>query len=101
VQGILYSLLAGVFIFLQSVFNAQASEKLGLWQTNAIVHGLGFLVSFSIFLAVRDGDLQKIGEVNKVYLLGGVFGVEKVPLSGSKLMGIGIMIVGLIIFKLK
>nr|WP_301173138.1 DMT family transporter [Brevibacillus nitrificans] len=141
-QGILYSLLAGVFICLQSVFNAQASEKLGLWQTNAIVHGLGFLVSFSIFLFVRDGEWQKIGEVNKVYLLGGVFGalivfavmkgitsigpaysvsillisqllvalvidslglfgVEKVPLNLNKVMGIGIMIAGLIIFKLK
>ncbi|KQL45871.1 hypothetical protein AN963_12645 [Brevibacillus choshinensis] len=141
-QGIFFSLLAGVFICLQSVFNAQASEKLGLWQTNAIVHGLGFFVSFSIFLVVRDGDLQKINEVNKVYLLGGVFGalivffvmkgitsigpaysisillvsqllialvidslglfgVEKVPLNLSKVMGIAVMIVGLIIFKLK
>lgn len=141
-QGILYSLLAGVFICLQSVFNSQASEKLGLWQTNAIVHGLGFLVSFSIFLFVRDGEWQKIGEVNKVYLLGGVFGalivfavmkgitsigpaysvsillisqllvaliidslglfgVEKVPMNLNKVMGIGIMIAGLIIFKLK
>lgn len=141
-QGIFYSLLAGVFICLQSVFNAQASEKLGLWQTNTIVHGLGFLVSFSIFLFVRDGDWQKIGEVNKVYLLGGVFGalivfsvmkgitsigpaysvsillvsqlavallidslglfgVDKVPLGPGKVMGIAIMIVGVLIFKLK
>lgn len=141
-QGILFSLLAGVLICLQSVFNAQASEKLGLWQTNAIVHGVGFLVSFAIFLFVRDGDWHKIGEVNKLYLLGGVFGavivfsvmkgvtaigpafsvslllisqlavallidsfglfgVEKVPLTASKVWGIAIMIVGVLVFKLK
>ncbi|MGG3852237.1 DMT family transporter, partial [Brevibacillus agri] len=141
-QGILFSLLAGVFICLQSVFNAQASDKLGLWQTNAIVHGLGFLVSLAVFAIVRDGDWQKIGEVNKLYLLGGVFGalivfsvmkgitligptysvsillisqllvallidslglfgVEKVPLGANKLLGIGIMIAGVLVFKLK
>lgn len=87
-QGILFSLLAGVFICLQSVFNAQASTKLGLWQTNAIVHAVGFFVSFAIFLYVRDGDWKSIGEVNKVYLLGGVFGA-------------GIMIAGVVVFKLK
>ncbi|MFI8712072.1 DMT family transporter [Brevibacillus brevis] len=141
-QGILFSLLAGVFICLQSVFNAQASTKLGLWQTNAIVHAVGFLVSFSIFLYVRDGDWKSIGEVNKMYLLGGVFGavivfsvmkgitsigpayavsillisqllvallidslglfgVQKVPITLNKIIGIGIMIAGVVVFKLK
>ncbi|MDR7316986.1 helix-turn-helix domain-containing protein [Brevibacillus nitrificans] len=37
------------------------------------------LVSFSIFLFVRDGEWQKIGEVNKVYLFGGVFGASSIP----------------------
>ncbi|SFK83251.1 Putative inner membrane exporter, YdcZ [Brevibacillus centrosporus] len=31
----------------------------------------------------------------------GLFGVEKVPMNLNKVMGIGIMIAGLIIFKLK
>ncbi|HJV45622.1 MAG TPA: DMT family transporter, partial [Bacillota bacterium] len=74
-QGILFSLIAGVFICLQGVFNAKASEKLGLWQTNLIVHGFGFMISFLIFLIVRDGGFDKIKEVNKMYLIGGAFGV--------------------------
>lgn len=37
------------------------------------------LVSFSIFLFVRDGEWQKIGEVSKVYLFGGVFGASSIP----------------------
>lgn len=65
-QGIIYSLLAGIFISLQGVFNANASEKIDLWQTNSIVHGSGFIVSFIIFMIVRDGSLNQINEVNKM-----------------------------------
>lgn len=31
----------------------------------------------------------------------GLFGVEKVPLGANKLLGIGIMIAGVLVFKLK
>ena len=73
-QGVLFSLIAGIFISLQSVFNARLSEKVGLWQTNIVVHGIGFLTSVILFLIIRDGNTGKWYEVEKVYLLGGVFG---------------------------
>ncbi|RXT01917.1 DMT family transporter [Ammoniphilus sp. CFH 90114] len=141
-QGILFSLMAGVFICLQSVFNANASMKIGLWQTNVIVHGLGFIVSLLIFMIIRDGSLSQLQDVNKLYLLGGAFGVliifsvmkgitflgaayavaiilisqlllaffidsfgwfgvEKMPLTTNKIMGIVIMIVGILVFQYK
>ena len=73
-QGVLFSLIAGIFISLQSVFNARLSEKVGLWQTNIVVHGIGFLTSVILFLIIREENTSKWYEVEKVYLLGGVFG---------------------------
>ncbi|WP_010174696.1 DMT family transporter [Bacillus coahuilensis] len=73
--GILFSLLAGMFITILSVFNANASEKIGLWQTNTIVHGLGLVVSLIIFMMVRDGTWKDVQETNKLYLVGGALGV--------------------------
>lgn len=141
-QGLIYSIIAGIFISIQGVFNAKVSEKIGLWQTNTLVHGLGFLVSLLILFSVKDGSFNKITEVNKIYLLGGVlgviivysvmkgitsigpaysvsillisqliialiidtfglFGVEKVPFSSTKLIGIMMMISGVLVFKIK
>ena len=140
--GIIYSLLAGVLVSIQSVFNTRLSEKAGFWFTNTWVHGTGFLLSLIILLMVKDGGLSKLYTVNKLYWLGGAFGVmivfsvmkgitalgpaysvalllitqllvallidslglfgiDKVPLSANKLIGIGIMIAGVIVFKLK
>ncbi|PLR92560.1 DMT family transporter [Bacillus sp. T33-2] len=141
-QGVLFSLLAGILISLQSIFNTRVSEKLGLWQTNTLVHGIGFMASFILFLIIRDGSISRISEVNKVYLLGGVFGAvivysvmrgiaglgpaysvsimlvsqlimalvidslglfgtEKIMFTANKAVGIAVMIIGILIFKLK
>ena len=73
--GIMYSIIAGILISIQGVFNSKASEKIGLWQTNVLVHGLGFFVSLIIVLMVKDGSFSKITDVNKIYLIGGALGV--------------------------
>lgn len=73
-QGVLFSLVAGVLISLQSVFNTRLSEKLGFWQTNTIVHGSGFILSLLLFLIIRDETTTKWNEVEKIYFLGGVLG---------------------------
>lgn len=141
-MGIIYSLLAGVLISVQSVFNTRLSEKAGFWFTNTWVHGTGFALSLIIMLILKDGSLSKLYTVNKLYWLGGacgviivfsvmqgitalgpaysvaillitqllvallidslgLFGIDKVPLSANKLIGIGIMIAGVVVFKLK
>jgi bacterial/archaeal transporter family-2 protein len=140
--GIIYSLFAGVLIGIQGVFNTRLSEKAGFWFTNTWVHGTGFLLSLIILLIVKDGGLSRLYTVNKLYLLGGafgvmivfsvmkgitalgpaysiailliaqlivaliidslgLFGVDKVPLSANKLVGVGIMVAGVVVFKLR
>ncbi|WP_316568825.1 DMT family transporter [Neobacillus sp. YIM B06451] len=75
VKGLLFSLLAGIFITLQNIFNTNVSSKAGLWLTTVVVHGTGFIGSVIIYLFVKDGSIKNLLEVNKVYLLGGIFGV--------------------------
>ncbi|MEH7106502.1 MULTISPECIES: DMT family transporter [Bacillaceae] len=74
-KGILFSIVAGVFISLQGVFNSRMSEELSPWHTTTIVHLVGFIASFIIFLFVRDGKSRGFREVPFVYFLGGMFGV--------------------------
>ncbi|MFW5787485.1 MAG: DMT family transporter [Halanaerobiales bacterium] len=76
IQGMIYSVVAGVMIVFQSVFNARLSERIGLWHSNAFVHGSGMLLALVILLLVkRSIDFSKLGEIPPYYLLGGVFGV--------------------------
>ncbi|MEF2094736.1 DMT family transporter [Bacillus sp. CFBP9009] len=141
-QGIMFAVVAGVFISLQTVLNTRVSEKVGAWATTTIVLGLGFISSLSIFIIMDDTNLLAIGHINKLFLLSGVlgvvlvyciikairllgpayaisivlvaqltiavlidtlgwFGFEKAPLTLNKLIGIGIMISGIIMFKMK
>ncbi|MBD2869214.1 DMT family transporter [Paenibacillus arenilitoris] len=140
--GILYSLLAGLVISVQSVFNARMTEKTGFWFTNAWVHGTGFAITLIILLLLKDDGLARLPAVNKLYWLGGamgvmivfsvtkgitslgpaysvalllimqllvamvidslgLFGVDRVPVTPNKLIGIAVMIAGVIVFKLK
>lgn len=73
--GMGYSILAGVFIGLQSVFNERVGEKIGLWGANVLIYSVGFVLALLIFVTLRQGDLSKIGEIYKIYLLGSTFGV--------------------------
>ncbi|RBW68582.1 DMT family transporter [Bacillus taeanensis] len=75
VKGIVFSLLAGVLIAVQGIFNTNVSSKAGLWLTTTIVHGVGLIGSVIIYFLVKDGSIKSLFEVNKVYLLGGLFGV--------------------------
>jgi hypothetical protein len=74
-KGILFSIAAGLFISLQSVFNTRVGEKIGFWETNTFVHATGLVFTFIIMLAAGSGGYKRIGEVNKLYLVGGLLGV--------------------------
>lgn len=74
-KGILFAIMAGVFISLQTVFNTRVSEKVGMWATTTLVLGLGLITSFPIFIIMDDTQLFAVGNVNKIYLLGGFLGV--------------------------
>jgi transporter family-2 protein len=74
-KGIMFAIAAGVFISLQQVFNTRLGEKIGFWETNTVVHGSGLALSLIILFAAGNGSFAKIGEANKLYLLGGAMGV--------------------------
>lgn len=140
--GIIFSILAGIFMTIQGVFNTRSSEKIGLWETNLLVQGTGFLLTLIIFFIAKNGDMKRIGEVNKLYLTGGVlgtaiiytvmkgiselgptysigtiliaqlssaaiidalgaFGTKQISFHYTKIIGIALMIIGIIVFKLK
>ena len=73
--GILFSLIAGIFVAMQTVFNARVSEQVGLWETTTIVHTVGLIFSIVMLSLFGDGQIGKWTEINKLYLLGGAFGV--------------------------
>lgn len=74
-KGIIFAISAGVFISLQQVFNTRLGEKIGFWETNTFVHASGLVVTIVMLLAAGNGSFAKIGEANKLYLLGGALGV--------------------------
>lgn len=74
-KGISFAILAGLFISLQGVFNTRLGEKLGFWETNTFVHGTGFALTLLLMLFFGNGSFSGIGQVNKLYLLGGALGV--------------------------
>lgn len=73
--GIIFSLIAGLSMSLQGVFNTRMSEKIGLWEANSIVQCIGFIVTIIITLIWGKGNIKNIKDVNKLYLTGGLLGV--------------------------
>ena len=100
--GILYSLFAGIFISLQSVFNTRVSNKIGLWETTVIVHAIGLAFACIIMIIWGNGNLKKLESVNKLYLLGGAFGVLIIysVMKGISLLGVTFSLAILLITQL-
>lgn len=72
--GFIYAIIAGAVMSIQGVFNTRVSEKIGLFESNAIVQGTAFILAVIAVFAFGKGDITKISECNKFYLLGGVLG---------------------------
>ncbi|AJA49970.1 hypothetical protein CPAST_c39320 [Clostridium pasteurianum DSM 525 = ATCC 6013] len=73
--GILLSILSGICMSVQGVFNTRLSEKIGLWETNVIVQGSALIFTLIILIFAGKGNFRNIKDANKLYLLGGVLGV--------------------------
>ncbi|MGL4760114.1 MAG: DMT family transporter [Sarcina sp.] len=73
--GIIFSIIAGLTMSLQGVFNTRVSQKIGLWETNLIVQGTAFLFTGIAYLFLKNGNMSALKSVNKLYLLGGFIGV--------------------------
>jgi len=140
--GILFAAFAGVCISLQSIFNTRVGDSVGAIEATVVVHVVGLIASIIVAFAVGTGDLSKVTEINKLYLLGGalgvaivvgvikgvtmlgaaqavmivmvaqlavaylidalgLFGMDKVPVSMTKISGLLIVLVGISVFRLK
>ncbi|SIS49518.1 DMT family transporter [Salimicrobium flavidum] len=139
--GVLFSILAGVLISTQNIFNTRMSGKIGSWGTTTVVLGLGLVASLIVFFIVDDTPLFALGGINPIFLFSGVFGVtlvyclmrgmailgpaytvsitmvsqlavasvvdtfglfhfEPVPFTWTKALGLSILVVGILVFKL-
>lgn len=73
--GVVFSIIAGIFMSIQGVFNTRLSNKIGLWETTTVVHATGLIFSVILLIFFGSPDFRKLKDVNKLYLLGGVLGV--------------------------
>lgn len=138
--GIIFSIIAGVAMSIQGVFNSRLSEKIGLWETNTLVQGSAFVLTLIVTFIWGKGNFKEIQNANKLYLTGGIIGViitftvmmsilklgptcaisiilvaqliaaaiidlfglfdsEKLGFGFTKIIGVIVMIIGIIIFK--
>lgn len=74
-MGIIFAIIAGSAMSIQGVMNTRLGEKIGLYESNAFVQGTAFLLSLIALWIVGKGNFKEITNVNKLYLLGGAFGL--------------------------
>lgn len=140
--GVLLSIIAGVAMSVQGVMNTRLGEGIGNVEANVFVQGTAFLLSAAVLLFFRQGSFTELGNVNRLYWLGGAIGVvitltvmfgikslgttvaisviliaqltaaalidafglmgsEKVAFDWTKYLGLGLMIAGTVLFKIK
>jgi bacterial/archaeal transporter family-2 protein len=140
--GIIVSIVAGVAMSLQGVFNTRLGDKIGTFETNVIVQATGLILSLIALFIAGSGSFKNLKDANKLYLLGGALGVviiitvmmgikslgptcaisiilvaqltaaalidafglfdsTKVAFGTTKVIGVIVMVVGILIFKWK
>ena len=67
--GIIFSIIAGMAMSVQGVMNTRLGEGIGNMEANAFVQAL------IVLLFYRQGSFSALGQVNKLYWLGGVLGL--------------------------
>ena len=70
--GIIFSIIAGMAMSVQGVMNTRLGEGIGNMEANAFVQGSAFALALLFY---RQGSFSALGQVNKLYWLGGVLGL--------------------------
>ncbi len=73
--GFIMSIIAGAAMSIQGVMNTRLSEGIGLYESNAFVQGTAFVLSLIAMFLLGHGNFKALGQVNKLYWLGGVLGL--------------------------
>ncbi|MBR5260634.1 MAG: DMT family transporter [Oscillospiraceae bacterium] len=73
--GVIFSIIAGMAMSIQGVMNTRLSEGVGTMWSNAFVQITAAVFSLLALIFYRDGSIAALGETNKLYWFGGVFGL--------------------------
>lgn len=73
--GIIFSIVAGMAMSVQGVMNTRLGEGIGNMEANAFVQGTAFALALVVLIFRRQGSFTALGQVNKLYWLGGVLGI--------------------------
>ncbi|MEG1004484.1 MAG: DMT family transporter [Clostridium sp.] len=84
--GIIFSIISGIAMSFQGVFNTKLGDKIGIWETNTLVQVTGLIITLIITAFFGKGDFRELQNTSKIYMLGGVLGVIIVF---TVMMGIG------------
>ena len=74
-MGVIFSIIAGMALSIQGVFNTRLSDKIGLYESNLLVQGGAFLLSLLAWVILGNGSFGALREINRLYLTGGIFGI--------------------------
>ncbi|MBP3963132.1 DMT family transporter [Paenibacillus lignilyticus] len=70
-KGIIFAVLGGVFITLQSTANAAIGDLIGSWQAAALTQGTGFAAAMLIVWITGDRSWRRLNQVKLHYRFGG------------------------------
>ena len=73
--GIIFSIIAGMAMSVQGVMNTRLGEGIGNREANTFVQGTAFALALIVLIFWRQGSFTALGQVNKLYWLGGVLGI--------------------------
>lgn len=73
--GIILSIVAGMAMSVQGVMNTRLGEGIGNTEANAFVQATALVMALIVLLFWRQGSFTQLGQVNKLYWLGGVLGI--------------------------
>ncbi|MBQ0138861.1 MAG: DMT family transporter [Kurthia sp.] len=80
-QGIVFAVLAGIFVATQNIFNATIGTETSTWSTAMITQAVAGSGAFIIYLCKKDDHFSPIKDVKPLYLFGGSFGAVVVATS--------------------
>ena len=73
--GIVFSIAAGMAMSVQGVMNTRLGEGIGTMEANVFVQGTAFALALAVLMFWRQGSFSQLGQVSKLYWLGGVLGI--------------------------
>ncbi|MEW4369827.1 DMT family transporter [Paenibacillus kandeliae] len=72
-KGVIFSLLAGIFLGLQGIVNSHTGQFVGTWKAVIINQLGGFLLAGIIMLFMRNNNWSGLLQVKRLYWFSGAF----------------------------